>query len=83
MSPHQHVDRADDISMFLESAFHTLEPGLRLAIFLCHMPADRTGPARVLRRHGDEIAAVSRLANRVESIDILATGATVNSPAKA
>jgi len=44
--------------VFLETTLHTLEPGLRLPIFRRHMAATRTGPARVLRRHGNQPAAL-------------------------
>src|SRR5690606_23889540 len=36
------------------------EAGLRLAVVRRHMPAGRARPARVLRRHGDEVAASPR-----------------------
>ena len=36
------------------------ELGLAAAVVFRHMPAARTRPARVLRRHGDEMSAVPR-----------------------
>ena len=38
----KHVDRADQIGVFLKTAFNTLEPCLRLAIVRRHMAAART-----------------------------------------
>ena len=57
MSRPEYVDRADQIGVFLETAFDAQEPGLRLAVVRRHMAAGRARPARVPRRYGDEMAA--------------------------
>jgi len=51
----EYVDRADQIGVFLETAFDAQEPGLRLAVVRRHMAAGRARPRRVLRRHDDEM----------------------------
>ena len=54
----KHVDRADQIGVFLEAAFHAGELRLTGAVVHRHMAAARTGAAGVLRRHGDEMSTV-------------------------
>jgi hypothetical protein len=53
VSPRQYIHRADHIGVFLQAAFNAHEPGLRLPVLCRHMPTGRTGPARVVWRHGD------------------------------
>src|SRR5690606_22088026 len=49
----ENVDRADQIGVFLETAFDAQKPGLRLAVVRRHMAAGRARPRRVLRRRAD------------------------------
>jgi len=56
----ENIDRADQIGIFLEATFDAREPLLRLPVIRRYMAAARTGAARVLRRHGNEIPAVPR-----------------------
>src|SRR5690554_4687646 len=53
----ENVDRADQIGVFLETAFDAQKPGLRLAVVRRHMAAGRARPRRVLRRHDDQMPA--------------------------
>jgi len=53
----ENIDRADQIGVFLETAFHTREPGLRLPVLCRHMAAAWAGAARILWRYGDQIPA--------------------------
>lgn len=53
----ENVDRADQIGVFLETAFDAQKPCLRLAVVRRHMAAGRARPRRVLRRHDDEMPA--------------------------
>ena len=60
MSSLYNSDRGDEIGVVLETAFHAGKSGLRLAIVGADVATARARPAGVLRRHGDEPAAVPR-----------------------
>jgi hypothetical protein len=54
----ENIDRADPIGMVLEAAFNAGEPLLCLPVLRRDMVALRTSPARILRRHEDQLTPV-------------------------